>query len=372
MTNLHCIFHIQGYCINVPDEIPPSVCEGDPECTANRPESAYSTAKVVQLLVIHLGPVLIVGGLVGNVLAAIVVTCSRRLWPRTASLYILVLAVVDSTTLVLGLGDYVLFVNGIHLRAMGQGSCKALIFRFYFLKMLEAWVLVNMNLERFAAVYVPHKVRLLFTKRRAGVGLVITTLGVLALNLVYIPTFELREGKYCQVKVQYNSLMTLWYWVDLCLASVFPFLVMTSCSVAIVIRIVYTKEQWRHMQILPYIKISSMTISMLLVALCFLLLTAPLTILSPMLSIYHESLSTGKASKYATAFHLINFCLYINYVINFYIYCVSNPVFRQEFSTIICRQNKNSMYVVPMSNRSSQTSDVDLEDGEDAYRGTHL
>ena len=200
--------------------------------------------------------------------------------------------------------------------------------------MTEAWVLVNMNLERLFAVFMPLKVKIYFTKNRAGLGLILTVLGVLALNLVYIPTMKVHDGVLCSASAEYAVLMQQWYWVDFVFSSALPFLLMTGCSIAIVGKILYTNINRQNLNVSSNISISSMTTSMLLVALCFLLLTAPLTIMSPLVDVFFEEKPLKEALSFLGYFYLINFCFY---VLNFYIYCVSNPIFRREFSSIICR-----------------------------------
>ena len=308
--------------------------------------------RAVEILLLYFGPVTLVVGTVGNVLAGVVVVRSKLLWKRTFSLYILMLAVADTLMMIFGLLDYVLFMYGIDVRTYTNESCKMVIFLKYYLSMWEAWILVNMSLERLVAVYLPLRCRSLFTKERAGIGLIITTVLPLGINAIYLPVMTRTEytiygstvGE-CDTKDEWVELFGIFDWVALAIVSVIPFLIMVICSLLIVGRIMYTNVQRRRMQVTSNIKVSSMTFAMLAVALAFLILTGPTAALYPMVNMFYadDSKTVHEANKLYNVTLIMNFFWYWNYVINFYIYCVSNSKFRSEAVNVLCcRQRKTT------------------------------
>ena len=301
--------------------------------------------RAAEILVVYFSPLLMLVGTVGNVLAGVVVVRSKILWKRTSSLHILMLAVADTLLLDVCLLDLFLVFLDINMRNLGQAACKLVFFVIYFLQAWEAWIIVNMSIESLVVVYMPHQSRFLFTKRRVILGLCFTTLVIAALNLVYRITrtyiSTLSNGVlfwYCQIDPRYTGILETWYWVEITMLSAAPFVLMVLCCMLIVSRIIYSNIQQRRMQVTSDIKVSGMTITMLAVALVFLLLTGPVSVVFVFVTIFYEdpNKTYEEADRLFNIALALNFFGYVNNVTNLYIYCVSDPTFRKELKVVLC------------------------------------
>lgn len=115
----------------------------------------YLSYKIMRSMALYLGPMMMVFGTIGNVLAGVVIVKSPKLWGCTTSIYILTLAIVDTATLNFGLTDFILRMKGVEYFSVSDFSCKMVTYCLYLFPMTEGWVLVQISLERFTAVYFP-------------------------------------------------------------------------------------------------------------------------------------------------------------------------------------------------------------------------
>ena len=125
----------------------------------------------------YCSPILIVVGTIGNILS-FAVMLRKKIRESTTSLYLCVLAIVDTAVLYTGLlRNYIANSYGYYIIDSSQFSCKFVLFILHGLQQFDSWVLVNIALERVCAVFVPHKVKEIFTKKFATVSLIIQALG---------------------------------------------------------------------------------------------------------------------------------------------------------------------------------------------------
>ena len=103
-----------------------------------------------------------------------------------------------------------------------------------------------------------------------------------------------------------------WVWVDLAVASIIPFIIMTLCSIAIIGKIIYSNKQRRQLVAGADIKISSMTVTILMVNLQFLILTAPFIIMHNLTLHVFQNLPHSVAITLYTIFLILNVVLYLN------------------------------------------------------------
>ena len=200
--------------------------------------------------------------------------------------------------------------------------------------MLEGWVLVNISLERLTAVYFPLRHKQLYTKGKALLGLFVTFLICFGLNVIYLVIIN-----DCPADTRYEHLLQIWGWVNVCFNSVIPFLLMLSCSLAIIVKICVTNIERRRMNVRADYRISWTTVSLLAVCITYLILTAPVFILLSIHEQYEKDRQRGirswqRVTDILIAAFYLNVFWYTNYVINFYIYCISNPKFRDQLLAI--------------------------------------
>ena len=289
-------------------------------------------------------------GTVGNILTIIVIPKCSSLSSKPMSVYLVALAFVDTLILDFGLLDFILYVKGIDLRDQHVVTCKFVWFFISFLAQVSAWILASMSIERFTAVFFPLKAKVMFTRRRALWTLVFTTSAVVIFQSVHIwgrslQTFisnathneNMTIYLYCGPKEQYHHyLVAVMPWLEFTFTSALPFVIMLVTSIAIVRQIIVRNKQRKYQQRhLSSRSINVTKTTRVLLALCFtfLALGGPLAILCAIVNGVSEgtiAMSESVYQKFLNAFYLSNFIFYLNYVANFYLYCLASKPFRKE------------------------------------------
>ena len=128
-------------------------------------------------------PILIVSGTIGNILSFAVMLW-KKIRHTTTSLYLCVLAVVDTAVLYTGLfmSWYRINLNGYDVTHWDGFACKFFVFFLNGLQQFDSWILVSVTLERVCAVFLPHKHKEIFTKKVATVCLIIQALVIITMN----------------------------------------------------------------------------------------------------------------------------------------------------------------------------------------------
>lgn len=280
------------------------------------------------------GMVLLLLGSVGNGLS-VAVMWRKKLRQHTTAFFLIILAVVDTAVLYNWFVRYwVLAVSGIDTRLLSAASCKLHTFLSYFLVDFESWILVSVSLERLVAVFVPHRAKMIYTKRTASIQLAAIGLILLAANLHFFWTQDLKDHICDVVDKRYFYFAYVWNWFDFVLCSFAPFFLMLSFNVVIISRLVYLKNR-RHPNANRTTK-NSMTFILLSVTFVFFLTTGPLTILISSGMHWVERAKTRQdLETLSVVWASLNITAYANNAINFLLYCLSGPSFRKELAEML-------------------------------------
>ena len=153
-------------------------------------------------------------GTVGNVLTIVIATRCKSLSKKSTGIYFTALAIVDLLMLDLGMLDYVLYVTNTDVRNMHDAACRINAFLVNFLIPMDGWIQASMGIERLVAVYYPLQVRILFTRQRALLGILVTTLIVFTAQCFpfwanELQNFEFNGTTSQFVIMQRNTIMSL-------------------------------------------------------------------------------------------------------------------------------------------------------------------
>ena len=289
-------------------------------------------------------PILLSTGTVGNILSVVVI-CRKKILHTTTSVYLLGLAAVDTASLYTGLLH--LYMKNVHeydWRLSSTASCKLHMFAGSVFLQYGAWLLVSVTLERLCAVYLPHRCREIFTKRNAAIGLTVQAIVIIAINAHYLVTHEVLKMNsgvvICAAPTNSHWHFThyVWPWIDYSLSSLLPSLLLLLCNSAIVCRIGHA-ESLRRRQLHAHgtgAKMSSMTAILLTVSLVFLISTAPLSIYIIRNVALQLNADAVHRAQYSVVWAALNLLLYTNNAVNFLLYIVSGPRFRQELFKVLC------------------------------------
>ena len=292
-------------------------------------DADLTAAKTTAQIWIYGGASLLILGSIGNTLTVIVIMRSklRRL---TTSVYLIVLAIVDTAVLYNGLMRYWLNeLTGVDIRMMSIASCKIQTFLAYFLVHFEAWILVCVAFERVAAIFFPHRAKVIFTQRFAIVQIAFTGLILITINLHFFWTHTLLNGR-CLLsddKFEYFA-DNIWKWLDFVLSSFAPFVFMLSFNVAIISRLIYLKRRKNRSTDINNRKLNTMTGILVTISFVFFLTTAPISFLWR--REYHDLCELEKEE-----WAIVNIIAYTNNAINFILYCLSGPGFRKELIKLL-------------------------------------
>ena len=116
--------------------------------------------------------------------------------------------------------------------------------------------------------------------------------------------------------------------LHLVMASLLPFVLLAVIGVAIVIKIRHINLKQHGSRVTAGVRVSRMTVMMITVAGVFLLLTAPYKLFMALVYAGYYNLNT-------TVRDVTTKLWMLNYVINFYIYSLSNPRFRKELVSFL-------------------------------------
>ncbi len=295
-------------------------------------------------------PVLIILGTLGNLLSAVVML-RPNLRNCTTSVYLVVLAAVDTMALYTGLLRYwIRQLSGTDVRNASVAACRIHIFVLYFVIQFEAWILVCVSLERMAAIFFAHKAKRIFSRRFAACQVAITGIIIAAINSHFFWTYSLvpenEDGTgsdICYVShARYEHFAgVVWHWVDFCLASLVPFVAMLVINTAIAAKLLHANHVRQvKLNAGSDTKMTSMTAILLCISFMFLLTTAPIALfLSTQDRWYADAKTDEDYARLDLVWASLNLLFYTNNAINFLLYCVSGPRFRRELLGM-CRRNR--------------------------------
>lgn len=285
--------------------------------------------------------VIVAVGMPGN-LAAVVTICSMRPL-SSSSMYMVVLAVVDTINLILKLMYLQLTMYDVE---MGNTGCKVMFFFGTFFMHYANWILVAMTIERFLAIWLPLRVSELCTRKRAIIVMILLAVPLLGLNLHFFwSTHEVWDDYYawdCQFRSEFEYFMTkLWYWIDGAAYSLIPFIILVVFNFLIIVGIhrghrgVVSKidktqmtEKMRQQQ--------QITIMLVTVSAVFVLLTMPNCVFFIFQNYWDYTSTMHDYARYFLFYQLVFVLSDFNHAINFYLYFLSGRKFRARFTAIIC------------------------------------
>ncbi len=225
-------------------------------------------------------PVLIIIGTVGNLLSAVVML-RQNLRKCTTSLYLFVLAVVDTVVLYTGLlEEWIWTLFEMDIPNTSIAGCRIYLFGFYLTIQMEAWILVCVGIERMVAVFWPHKAKQMFTRAFAARQMAIIGVILAIVNSHFYWTSTLVDG-YCDYHPVYKHFIEdIFTWIDFCLASLIPFILLLVTNSTIAAKMIHGNHVRKvKLNVKNDKKLTSMTVILFSITVMFLLTTVPVVVL---------------------------------------------------------------------------------------------
>ena len=308
-------------------------------------------------------PCLIILGLMGNILAVVILS-RPALRQTTTSLYLRFLAVFDSLVLCIGFTRlWIMNVYVYDFREDNSYVCKFHIWATYWVTYCASWLLVAVTVERCVSVWFPHKVKLIFTKRRTYIiiATVIVVMVLLSAHYVFGRGFNIGSENNMTVVYLCDNIskmygefeMKVWPWIDYTIYSVIPSTILILCNISIIHKVMSSSRnalrsgndntaQNRSVSSRKS-QASSLTAMLLLTSTTYVICTTPFCIFA----IYSNAF--GSELDYAVddlIWALVNMLQFTNNCINFILYCVSGKRFRDELRGLCFRkkQQRSDVY----------------------------
>ena len=352
---------------------PPAVSEEEGPTSSLHPNTTDSSNPVTLVSVESLAtyqasmmmkqillPVTLVAGTFGNV---VVVVIQHRLPPSqksSMSVHFTALAISDTVGLWTG-WFWMLEAFGVTLTAeyhehrdysdfIQDALCRIRVWASFAFSQISAWILVSMTVHRVLGIVWPHRTRQFLTKSNAKkvVLSIVLFLSLGNAHLFYGHTlqpagkgqtascfFNFASERYSQF---YRS---VWVLVDVVVAVLLPFLCLLVTNTVLVRRVGQslreareTLAEGRSDQFASRDKkLSSMTLTLIITSVAFFLLASPPSVYNiwEMTSGYSAADDVRQRATSELAASAVMLMLFINFAINFYLYCLTGARYRAEF-----------------------------------------
>ncbi|KAK7114515.1 hypothetical protein V1264_000569 [Littorina saxatilis] len=345
--------------------------------------------RALKNLMLYVPPVLIVLGTFGNVFSFIIMR--RRAMLKVSSYhYLASLAVADSLVLYIGLlrlwlGE----VTGSDFHNSADWICKLTISLGYTASDLSVWLIIAVTVERYIVVCFPLRASAMINTNRAKKVIGFLVLLMFTINLHFFWTVEIVERQpvdgnnvsNCEAAPHHQQLVNaVWPWVDACIYSFVPFIVILVLNILIVIEVIEarahrlrmqsTSEHHYHRQAsrfrgtagssfsLHNVDIGScrracgpgegmkLTIMLLTVSFAFLLTTLPMNISLIVTAFWdHSNNDLRRVVQFKLANTVAELLMYLNHSMNFCLYCATGQKFRQQIVHLLrCRRDNYSAW----------------------------
>ena len=288
---------------------------------------------------LHISLVLVIIGLLGNFMNVLVMFKSMR--KHTSSIYIVTLAVSDSTFLILQFIQSLLPVLGcfhfsdpLNFRIIyNAASCKVVMFLYNLVANYSSLLILCFTVERFIAVYKPMKVKQLCTMKRTRLTCVIS---IVIISVYVVPYNFLMIGldstlRRCTVYPKWISPHSVINVVELAFFRVIPVFVIAVMNIFIIYKVV------RHVSLSAELarrdqdnRSKQLTLILILISTSYIVLCVPDLITA---AYWYFLVSKDKVATYSKEFWILyksTQTLYTAaFAINFYLYVLGSRMYRQ-------------------------------------------
>ena len=196
-------------------------------------------------------PCMVFTGVICNTLIFVIMR-RRRMSHLSTCYYMGVLAVADTSVLLLGLSVMWLYVLNRKWSLLLQSTyvCKFVSLLFYSVSDTSVWLVCMMSADRCIAVTRPLHASSICTVRRARIYVCILVLCVLMINLHFLFTHHLSSANDCTSYDRYEFFIRhIWPWVDAAVYSAIPFTFLLTINLIIVHSLFRARRSARKLHI---------------------------------------------------------------------------------------------------------------------------
>ena len=289
---------------------------------------------------IYASPVLIIFGTIGNILSGIVMS-GKRLRKQTTSVYLIALAAVDTGILFSYLPwIWIKALFNISVLDLSFAYCKIGMFFMYFAN-IQAWILVCVNVERLAAIFLPLKAKRLFSRRSAmiQIAIVCSVMFIFYLHIFWTQTLvDYGSGYVCAENPDYFTFRVyVLGWIDMFVNTIVLLSVMFLSSIAMSVKLYFQSKFGGGS---GSNKTTSVIVMLITICVFYTLSVLPITILLANTNYFLRSY--GCCYTWLVIWPTFAVVMYSNNAVNFLLYSITAPRFREELRRILpwCKTKK--------------------------------
>lgn len=215
--------------------------------------------------------------------------------------------------------------------------------------MTSSWLVVLICIERFVAVCLPMKAAYLNTKKHVVIGIVLVYLIIGTYNGVWVSFADRLIGGTCTPNTKPEGLAHVtraFLIVGLTIYSFIPCLILFVCTTCIIVSLFASRNLRKRLTVgsNSYDDQTSKTTAMLLcIIVAFVLLVLPITFAHLISFIQSQPLFESKEPGIVFYREISQVLEHLNYSINFVLYILACPSFRNQVPVIMrCRQQSRS------------------------------
>ena len=295
-------------------------------------------------------PVVILLGVFGNTLSMIVMfqPHNRRI---SCCVYMGLLAISDNVNLIV-LIYYWTQTDG-YPQPWTLWACQTWVYLASTFTISGFFILTAMTVDRWIAVAFPLKARMLCTPRRACVTCLSLFIFTALYTLPKMFTASVVGGRTCATFVIKSTLTVALSYANMILVYLMPFIIVFLFNY-LIIRAVRRSQEFRqghagtdagkdateggHQK---GAKNRQLTVMLLTVTFIYLLLTLPIALRIAIYFVLDKSATPHIYADYVLAVNATNKLAFSNSAVNFYLYCLGGPKFRQDLVKIFCAKKES-------------------------------
>ena len=277
-------------------------------------------------------------GILGNILALIIL-CRPKMRKLSITIYLIVLAFADATTLTFLLLDN---LNRYYINQKLDSDiwCKLVAFITNSAIDSSVWLTIAVTAERFVAVCYPLKASTLCTWKTAGITTTFITLSALLYNIKSFWFMELHpQAKKCTYAYEYIKTIQVLGWVGSSLFVFVPISLLLGLNTAIVNGVRKAVASQKRMTSSAANSCGDgqskqITATVLTISFTFILCNLPMAtsiIVERFLMDINDPISL---SKFTLAGYTSQMLVAVNHGVNFLLYIFSGKQFREEFLVV--------------------------------------
>ena len=280
-------------------------------------------------------PLLVVLGCFGNTFTIIVMR-SKRFQHSSTGVYLTALALSDMAFLLtfpIAKGAFIdLFDKDI--RALSVTGCRLYFFMFRGTKISSSWYVVLVGIERFLVVWFPFKAKILSNKRIALISTIVATTAIFTFEAARTGNTNIINGMCMPFykTPETEKLQTAFVATSTTIYSLIPTAILITVTPLTVWKLV--RQQKKRQELTQNTSGNDetlhVTVMLLSVTIAYLTLVTVISMAHAVAFFMGEVLVLSKDPKIIVFLEIAQIMEQLNYVINFFLYVISNVAFRKH------------------------------------------